>query len=87
MTSLLALKKVSYGTNSLLEQSKETYENDDYDYDLYDDDMYEDVYDFLDDDLPSKYYKDLLYEMYQNQKQLKKHVDYEQLIDVLAMDK
>ncbi|GKC38888.1 ribonuclease H-like domain-containing protein, partial [Tanacetum coccineum] len=34
-------KKVGYGTNSLLEQWKETYENDDYDFDPYDDDMYE----------------------------------------------
>ncbi|GKF74201.1 hypothetical protein Tco_0220533 [Tanacetum coccineum] len=41
MTSFLASKKVGYGTNSLLEQLKETYENDDYDYDPYDDDMYE----------------------------------------------
>ncbi|GJV61499.1 putative RNA-directed DNA polymerase [Tanacetum coccineum] len=41
------------------------------------------------DDLPSEYYKDLLYEMFQKQKRLKKYVDYEQkkLIDVLAMDK
>ncbi|GJX62685.1 hypothetical protein Tco_0295585 [Tanacetum coccineum] len=45
------------------------------------------VYDFLDDDLPSEYYKDLLCEMYQKKKRLKKHVDYEQLIDVLAMNK
>nr|GFC02285.1 hypothetical protein [Tanacetum cinerariifolium] len=34
-------KKDGYGTNSLLEQWNETYENDDYDYDPYDDDMYE----------------------------------------------
>ncbi|GJS32161.1 hypothetical protein Tco_0530543 [Tanacetum coccineum] len=40
-----------------------------------------------DDDLPSEYYKDLLCEMYQKKKRLKKHVDYEQLINVLAMDK
>ncbi|GJY76454.1 hypothetical protein Tco_0481570 [Tanacetum coccineum] len=45
------------------------------------------VYDFLDDDLPSEYYKELLYEMLQKQKQLKKGVDYEQVINVLAMDK
>ncbi|GJS01000.1 hypothetical protein Tco_0317508 [Tanacetum coccineum] len=45
------------------------------------------VYDFLDDDLPSGYYKELLYGMFQKQKQLKKHLDYEQVIDVLAMDK
>ncbi|GJV41491.1 hypothetical protein Tco_1419931 [Tanacetum coccineum] len=45
------------------------------------------VYDFLDDDLQSKYYKELLYGMLQNQKKLKKHVDYEELINVLAMDK
>ncbi|GJU27340.1 hypothetical protein Tco_1165961 [Tanacetum coccineum] len=35
-----SIKKVSYGTNSLLEQWRETYENADYDYDPYDDDMY-----------------------------------------------
>ncbi|GKD30526.1 zinc knuckle CX2CX4HX4C containing protein, partial [Tanacetum coccineum] len=40
MASFLA-KKDGYGTNSLLEQWKESYENDDYDYDPYDDDMYE----------------------------------------------
>ncbi|GJZ44184.1 hypothetical protein Tco_0591439, partial [Tanacetum coccineum] len=34
-------KKVGYGTNSLLEQWKETYESADYDYDPYNDDMYE----------------------------------------------
>nr|GEV90389.1 putative reverse transcriptase domain-containing protein [Tanacetum cinerariifolium] len=41
MTNFLASKKVSYGTNSLLEQWTESYENDDYDFDPYDDDMYE----------------------------------------------
>ncbi|GJY20408.1 gag-pol polyprotein [Tanacetum coccineum] len=41
MVNFLASKKVGYGTNSLLEQWKETYENDDYDFDPYDDDMYE----------------------------------------------
>ncbi|GJU77852.1 putative RNA-directed DNA polymerase [Tanacetum coccineum] len=41
MASFLASKKVGYGTNSLLEQWKETYENADYDYDPYDDEMYE----------------------------------------------
>nr|GEV57731.1 ribonuclease H-like domain-containing protein [Tanacetum cinerariifolium] len=41
MVGFLALKKVGYGTNSLLEQWKETYENADYAYDPYDDDMYE----------------------------------------------
>ncbi|GJV39973.1 hypothetical protein Tco_1418413 [Tanacetum coccineum] len=45
------------------------------------------VYDFLNDDLPSEYYKELLYGMLQKHKQLKKHVDYEQVINVLAMDK
>ncbi|GJW78358.1 ribonuclease H-like domain-containing protein, partial [Tanacetum coccineum] len=35
MTSFLASKKVGYGTNSLLEQLKKTYENADYDYDPY----------------------------------------------------
>ncbi|GJV25716.1 hypothetical protein Tco_1378411 [Tanacetum coccineum] len=45
------------------------------------------VYDFLDDDLPSEYYKELLYGMLQKQKQLKKGVNYEQVVNVLAMDK
>ncbi|GJU81792.1 retrotransposon protein, putative, ty1-copia subclass [Tanacetum coccineum] len=40
MASFLA-KKDGYGTQSLLEQWKESYENGDYEYDLYDDDMYE----------------------------------------------
>ncbi|GJX25550.1 retrovirus-related pol polyprotein from transposon TNT 1-94 [Tanacetum coccineum] len=40
MVNFMASKKVGYGTNSLLEQWKETYENDDYDFDPYDDDMY-----------------------------------------------
>ncbi|GKG34058.1 hypothetical protein Tco_0434217, partial [Tanacetum coccineum] len=38
MANFLASKKVGYGTNSLLEQWKESYENDDYDFDPYDDD-------------------------------------------------
>nr|GEV23354.1 hypothetical protein [Tanacetum cinerariifolium] len=37
----IASEKVGYGTNSLLEQLKDTYENDDCNYDSYDDDMYE----------------------------------------------
>nr|GEU61520.1 hypothetical protein [Tanacetum cinerariifolium] len=41
MTIFLALKKVGYGTNSLLEQWKESYVNSDYDFDPYDDDTYE----------------------------------------------
>nr|GEV95441.1 hypothetical protein [Tanacetum cinerariifolium] len=41
MKSFLASKKVGYGTNSLLEKLKESYENADYDYDPYDNDMYE----------------------------------------------
>ncbi|GJX73954.1 hypothetical protein Tco_0312549 [Tanacetum coccineum] len=45
------------------------------------------VYDFLDDDLPSEYYKELLYGMFQKQKQTKKHMDYEQVINVLAREK
>ncbi|GJX33997.1 calcium-binding EF-hand family protein [Tanacetum coccineum] len=45
------------------------------------------VCDFFDDDLPSEYYKQLLYEMFQNKKQSKKHMDYEQVINVLAMEK
>ncbi|GJS09197.1 hypothetical protein Tco_0365993 [Tanacetum coccineum] len=41
MANFLASKDVGYGTNSLLEQWKESYGNEDYDYDPYDDDMYE----------------------------------------------
>ncbi|GJX72222.1 hypothetical protein Tco_0309393 [Tanacetum coccineum] len=41
MTNFLASKKVGYGTNSLLEQWKETYANDGYGFDPYDDGMYE----------------------------------------------
>ncbi|GKA83256.1 hypothetical protein Tco_0804851 [Tanacetum coccineum] len=40
MAKLLA-KKDSYGTQSLLEQWKDSYEHDDYEYDPYDDKMYE----------------------------------------------
>ncbi|GJV11564.1 hypothetical protein Tco_1353105 [Tanacetum coccineum] len=41
MANFLPLKKDDYGTNSLLEQWKESYENGDYDFDPYDGDMYE----------------------------------------------
>ncbi|GJR81092.1 hypothetical protein Tco_0151877 [Tanacetum coccineum] len=41
----------------------------------------------IDVDLPSEYYKELLYGMFQKHKRLKKYVDHEQLIDVLTMDK
>nr|GFA08586.1 hypothetical protein [Tanacetum cinerariifolium] len=41
MASFLALKRVDYGTNRLLEYWKKTYENAHYDYDPYGDDMYE----------------------------------------------
>nr|GEV16138.1 hypothetical protein [Tanacetum cinerariifolium] len=41
MARSMASEKVGFGTNSLLEQWRDTYENDDYDYDPYDDDMYE----------------------------------------------
>ncbi|GKC20723.1 putative reverse transcriptase domain-containing protein [Tanacetum coccineum] len=37
----LKKERVGFGTNSLLEQWRDIYENDDYDYDPYDDDMYE----------------------------------------------
>ncbi|GKD28369.1 putative reverse transcriptase domain-containing protein, partial [Tanacetum coccineum] len=37
----MASENVGFGTNSLLEQWRDTYENDDYDYDPYDDDMFE----------------------------------------------
>ncbi|GJV90430.1 hypothetical protein Tco_1538243 [Tanacetum coccineum] len=41
MARSMASEKVGYGTTSLLEQWKDSYENGDYDYDPYDDDMYE----------------------------------------------
>ncbi|GJR06791.1 hypothetical protein Tco_0529775 [Tanacetum coccineum] len=41
ITHSMASEKVGFGTNSLLEQLRDSYENDDYDYDPYDDDMYE----------------------------------------------
>ncbi|GJT69518.1 hypothetical protein Tco_1028804 [Tanacetum coccineum] len=41
MANFLASKKVGYGTNSLLEQWKESYVNSDYNFDPYDDGMYE----------------------------------------------
>nr|GEW69524.1 RNA-directed DNA polymerase, eukaryota [Tanacetum cinerariifolium] len=41
MADFMASKKVGYGTNCLLEQWKETFENNNYDFDPYDDDMYE----------------------------------------------
>ncbi|GJR08585.1 putative reverse transcriptase domain-containing protein [Tanacetum coccineum] len=41
MVRSMASKKAGFRTNSLLEQWRDTYENDDYDYDPYDDDMYD----------------------------------------------
>ncbi|GJS55149.1 hypothetical protein Tco_0628511 [Tanacetum coccineum] len=41
MANFLASMDVGYGTNSLLKQWKESYEDEEYDYDPYDDDMYE----------------------------------------------
>nr|GFB21301.1 hypothetical protein [Tanacetum cinerariifolium] len=41
MVCFIASERVSFGTNSLLKQRRDTYENADYDYDPYDDDMYE----------------------------------------------
>ncbi|GJX87760.1 hypothetical protein Tco_0339774 [Tanacetum coccineum] len=41
MARFMASERVGFGTNSLLEQWRDTYENYDYDYDPYDDDMYE----------------------------------------------
>nr|GEW30436.1 ribonuclease H-like domain-containing protein [Tanacetum cinerariifolium] len=43
MKKNLALRNVSYGTNSLLEQWKESYVNGDYDFDPYDNNIYEGV--------------------------------------------
>ncbi|GJT99978.1 peptidase S10, serine carboxypeptidase, alpha/beta hydrolase fold protein [Tanacetum coccineum] len=40
MTHFMASERVGFGTNSLLEQWRDTYENVDYDYDPYDDDMH-----------------------------------------------
>ncbi|GJS08147.1 hypothetical protein Tco_0364943 [Tanacetum coccineum] len=48
ITNFLASKIVVYGTNSLLEQWKESYANEDYDFDPYDDDM------FKGQDIPDK---------------------------------
>ncbi|GJY45103.1 hypothetical protein Tco_0433316 [Tanacetum coccineum] len=41
MAHSMASEKVGFGTISLLEQWRDTNENDDYDYDPYDDDMYD----------------------------------------------
>ncbi|GJZ10524.1 hypothetical protein Tco_0545283 [Tanacetum coccineum] len=41
MTNFLASKKDGYGTNSLLEQRKESYMNGDYNFNLHDNEMYE----------------------------------------------
>ncbi|GJU54617.1 hypothetical protein Tco_1228331 [Tanacetum coccineum] len=41
MANFMASEKVGYGDNSLLEQWRDSYENDDYDFDPYDDDMYD----------------------------------------------
>ncbi|GKE55563.1 hypothetical protein Tco_1494748 [Tanacetum coccineum] len=41
MARFLALERVGFGTNSLLEQWRDSYENADYDYEPYDDDMYD----------------------------------------------
>ncbi|GKC02255.1 hypothetical protein Tco_0993865 [Tanacetum coccineum] len=40
MARFMASNKVGFGTNCLIEQWRDTYENVDYDYDPYDDDMY-----------------------------------------------
>nr|GEW50523.1 hypothetical protein [Tanacetum cinerariifolium] len=41
MARSMALEKGGFGTTSLLEQWRDSYENGDYKYDPYDDDMYE----------------------------------------------
>nr|GEX39428.1 hypothetical protein [Tanacetum cinerariifolium] len=41
MADFMASKEVGYGTNCLVEQGKETFENNNYNLDPYDDDMYE----------------------------------------------
>nr|GEZ73422.1 hypothetical protein [Tanacetum cinerariifolium]GEZ73440.1 hypothetical protein [Tanacetum cinerariifolium]GEZ73450.1 hypothetical protein [Tanacetum cinerariifolium] len=51
MARSMVSEKVGFGTNSLLEQWRDTYENDDYDYYPYNDDMYDKIqaiYDNLD---------------------------------------
>ncbi|GKE50654.1 hypothetical protein Tco_1481912 [Tanacetum coccineum] len=40
MAHFLASERIGFGTNSLLEQWRDTYKNADYDYDPYDDNMY-----------------------------------------------
>ncbi|GKA10247.1 hypothetical protein Tco_0689680 [Tanacetum coccineum] len=50
MANFMALEKVDYGDNSLLEQWRDSYENGDYDFNPYDDDMYEE------EDIPDKIY-------------------------------
>lgn len=45
------------------------------------------MYQFLDDDLPSEYYKDLVYGFFEKEKRSKKSVDIEHLVDTLALDK
>lgn len=45
------------------------------------------VHEFLDDDLPSEYYKDLVHGFLEKEKRLNKIVEYHQVIDTLALDK
>lgn len=45
------------------------------------------VYEFLDDDLPTEYYKDLVFRLLDNEKRLHNTVNYQQVIDAIALDK
>ncbi|GJS49475.1 RNA-directed DNA polymerase, eukaryota [Tanacetum coccineum] len=72
MASIL-VRKDGYGTNSLLEQWNESYENDDYDYDPYDDDMYGGFCcsSLVDDEDTRSFYKGLLYLSSENSLELR----------------
>ena len=45
------------------------------------------VYEFLDDDLPSEYYQELLFGLLQKEKRRNNTVNYQQVIDAIALDK
>ena len=45
------------------------------------------MYEFLDEDLPSEYYQNLVYTLLQRERQFNSTVDYQKAIDALALDK
>lgn len=45
------------------------------------------VYEFLDEDLPSEYYQNLVFTLLQRERQFNSTVDYQKAIDALALDK